>query len=91
MSNEQRMMRLLTANPATLAKVDAVLNGTDSKPTRDEDIRLCTYTEAAKRLGLSRPTVYRLAKMGRLETVSLNGTSRIRLKSVIDFANGANG
>ena len=91
MSNEQRMMRLLTANAATLAKVDAVLNGTDGKPGKaDDDCRLVTYTEAAKRLNLSRPTVYRLAKAGRLEIVPLDGVSRIRLKSVIDFANGAN-
>jgi excisionase family DNA binding protein len=89
MSERERMMKLLAANPATLATVDAVLNGTDSKPTRDEDVRLCTYTEAAKRLGLSRPTVYRLAKMGRLETVSLNGTSRILMRSVFAFANGS--
>ena len=91
MSNEQRMMRLLTANPQTLAKVDAVLNGTDGKPGKaDDDVRLVTFSEAAKRLNLSRPTVYRLAKAGRLETVPLDGVNRIRLKSVIDFANGAN-
>lgn len=90
MSNEQRMMRLLTANPQTLAKVDAVLNGTDGRSVKaDDDCRLVTYTEAAKRLNLSRPTVYRLAKAGRLEVVPLDGVNRIRLKSVIDFANGA--
>ena len=56
----------------------------------DDDLRLVTYTEAAKRLNLSRPTVYRLAKAGRLDVVPLDGVNRIRLKSVIDFANGAN-
>ena len=56
----------------------------------DTDVRLVTYTEAAARLNLSRPTVYRLAKLGRLEIVPLDGVNRIRLKSVIDFANGAN-
>lgn len=91
MSNEQRMMRLLTANPQTLAKVDAVLNGTDGKPGKtDDDCRLITYTEAARRLNLSRPTIYRLAKARRLEVVPLDGVNRIRLASVIDFANGAN-
>ena len=29
MSERERMMKLLAANPATLAKVDSVLNGTD--------------------------------------------------------------
>ena len=85
------MMKLLAANPQTLAKVDAVLNGTDGKPGRvDDDLRLVTYTEAAKRLNVSRPTVYRLVKLGRIQTVALDGTSRIRLKSVVDFANCAN-
>ena len=51
------------------------------------NILVMTYTEAAKRLNLSRPTVYRLAKAGRLEVVPLDGVNRIRLKSVIDFAN----
>ena len=92
MSNNDRMMRLLTANPATLAKIDAVLSGTDGGAAKDDDdVRLCTHTEAARRLNISRPTVYRLVKLGRLETVPLGGTNRIRLKSVIDFANGANG
>lgn len=90
MSERERMMKLLAANPATLAKVDAVLNGTDGKPGRgDDDCRLVTYTEAAKRLNLSRVTVYRLVKLGRLDVVPLDGVNRIRLKSVIDFANGA--
>ncbi len=89
MSERERMMKLLAANPQTLAKVDAVLDGTDGKPDKaDADCRLVTFTEAAKRLNLSRPTVYRLAKAGRLEVVPLDGVNRIRLKSVIDFANG---
>ena len=91
MSNEQRMMRLLTANPATLAKIDAVLSGTDGEAAKADDLRLVTFTEAARRLNISRVTVYRLVKLGRLETVPLDGTNRIRLKSVVDFANGANG
>ena len=90
MNTNERLLRIATANPQTLAKIDAVLNGTDGKPNKaDADVRLCTYTEAAKRLNLSRPTVYRLAKAGRLEVVPLDGVNRIRLQSVIDFANGA--
>lgn len=58
----------------------------DTKP--DEDLRLVTSTEAAKRLNVSRPTVYRMVKRGRIETVTLDGVRRIRLQSLIDFANG---
>ena len=89
MSERERMMKLLAANPQTLAKVDAVLNGTDGGTKAEADCRLITFTEAAKRLNVSRPTVYRLAKAGRLEIVPLDGVNRIRLKSVVDFANGA--
>ena len=81
-------MRLMTASAATLAKVDAVLNGADGQAARaDEDCRLVTYTEAARRLNVSRPTVYRLARLGRIEIVPLDGVNRIRLKSVVNYAN----
>ena len=92
MSERERMMKLLAATPETLAKVDAVLDGRDGRAAKaDDDCRLVTYTEAARRLNLSRPTIYRLVKLGRLDAVPLSGeASRIRLKSVIDYANGAN-
>ena len=78
MSNEQRMMRLLTANPQTLAKVDAVLDGTDGGTAKaDPDCRTCTFAEASRRGGWSRPTTYRLVERGVLKTVELNGVRRI--------------
>ena len=91
MNERERLVKLLGANPATLAKIDAVLSGTDGEAAKADDLRLVTFTEAARRLNISRVTVYRLVKLGRLETVPLDGVNRIRLKSVIDFANGANG
>lgn len=87
MTINERIVKIATASPAMLAKVDAILNGTAKVNRADEDVRLITYSEAAKRLNLSRPTVYRLVKAGRLEVVPLDGVNRIRLKSVIDFAN----
>lgn len=89
MNANERLLKLATANPSVLAKVDAVLNGTDGRTAKaDDDCRLITYTEAAKRLNVSRPTVYRLAKVGRLDVVPLDGVNRIRLQSIVDFANG---
>ena len=90
MTNNERLLKLLTAPPATLARVDAVLEGKDGGTTAkaDEDVRLVTITEAAKRLCLSRPTVYRLIKLGRLDAVPLDGVKRIRLQSVCDYAAG---
>ncbi len=87
MTEKERMLKLLAASPATLAAVDAVLAGTGKKKA-DDDTRLVTYTEAAQRLNLSRPTIYRLVKNGRLESVALDGTRRIRLKSLVAFADG---
>lgn len=86
MSEKDRMMKLFAANPKTLARIDAILDGSDTTPTPvDVDCRTITFTEAARRMGISRPTVYRLAKAGRLEIVPLNGVNRIRLQSVFDY------
>ncbi len=84
LSVNERMLKIATANPAVLARVDAVLCGDTTAQKPEACLRLITYTEAAKRMGVSRPTVYRLAKAGRLEIVPLNGVNRIRLQSVVD-------
>ncbi len=89
MTEKERMLKLLAASPSVLAAVDAVLDGRDKGMEKaDDDTRLVTYSEAAQRLNLSRPTIYRLVKIGRLETVPLDGTRRIRLKSLVEFADG---
>lgn len=86
----ERLLKIATANPAVLARVDAILDGSDTTPTPVEvDCRTVTFTEAAKRMGVSRPTIYRLARAGRLEIVPLNGVNRIKLQSVFDYVNGA--
>ena len=84
MNANERLLKIATANPAVLARVDAILCGDTTAQKPEADVRLVTYTEAAKRMGVSRPTVYRLAKAGRLEIVPLNGVNRIRLQSVVD-------
>ena len=90
MNTNERLLKIATANPAVLARIDAVLDGTDGKPNKaDADVRLCTFTTAARMLGVSRPTIYRMARLGRLATVRLGGTNRILMRSVFDFANGA--
>ena len=79
----ERMQRILTANPPTLARIDSILTGEDTSPAPvDKENRLITYMDAARRTGLSRPTIYRLVKSGRLDAVPLNGVNRITLASV---------
>ncbi len=88
MTTNERLTKVLAANQKMLTKIDAVLDGQDGSPGKsDEDCRLITFTEAARRLNLSRPTIYRLVQMGRLEVVPLDGVNRIRLQSIVDFAN----
>jgi excisionase family DNA binding protein len=90
MSTDERMMKLLTADPATLAKVDAVLNGTASeKPADPGDRRLLTQTQAAEILGCSRMTIFRMVKDGRLDAVELRaGRLRIPSAALTELAKG---
>ena len=90
LSTNDRLLKLATADARTLARVDAVLTGDDTATAtfRDEDCRTVTFTDAAKRLGCSRPMVYALTKAGRLDVVAMNGVRRIRVQSITDFANG---
>lgn len=87
MDDKERLQKILTADKPTLARVDVVLNGgVEMRDGGDEDCRLVTFTEAARILNLSRPTVYRLVVKGRLDAVPLCGSRRIRLGSVRRFA-----
>ena len=89
LTTEERIRLIFAQPPKVLARIDAILQGQDSvSGTKEADLRLVTFTDAAKRTGLSRPTIYRLARAGRLEIVPLNGTNRVRLQSVVDFING---
>lgn len=89
MSTNERLLKLATADAATLARVDAVLNHADGAThAPDADCRLCTFTEAARLMKVSRPTIYRLVRAGRLDVVPLNGVCRILMRSIFDCVNG---
>lgn len=85
----ERMQRILSANEKTLARIDAVLEGTDTTTgERKTNTETCTYQDAARRLHISRPSVYRLAREGRLTVVPLCGVNRILVQSIEDLCNG---
>lgn len=92
MSEKERIMRLMTAGPKVLARIDDILAGKDGADDcaggGGECVRLLTLKDAAARLGLSRPTVYRLCMDGRLPYVQLsdNRGKRISVQAVADFA-----
>lgn len=89
MTNETRMLKLLTASPKMLAKVDQLLSGDESHTqSAIPDMRTCTLTEASRWLRVSRPTVYRLIKRGILRTVNLNGHPRVLVQSLADYTSG---
>jgi excisionase family DNA binding protein len=90
MSTDERMMKLLQADPGTLAKIDAVLNGTATEKTTDPgDRRLLTQTQTAAELGVSRMTVFRMIRDGRLPAVELRaGRLRIPSQALTFFASG---
>jgi len=77
MQTEERFKLLLTAPPDTLAAVDAALAG--KKPdTERPSLRLLRMGEAASETGLSRCTLWRAIKDGRLRAVEVRrGSHRI--------------
>ena len=89
LDTNQRILKIATADTKTLARIDSILTGEDTSPVPvEKENRLLTYTDAARRTGLSRPTIYRLALSGRLDVVELNGVNRITLASLNSFISG---
>ena len=89
MALEQLIQALLTATPVRRREVEAMLKGRSGAAARQEaDRRLVTISGAAKLLGVGRNTIYRLIKAGRLETVRLNGVSRIPMRSIDAMVDG---
>ncbi len=75
MSKEQLMMKLLTAQPEMLARVEALLENRQPETT-PSDRRLLTFGDAAGALSISRMTVYRMARDGRLPVVETRAGRR---------------
>ena len=83
MTTNERFLKLATATPEQCAQVDAILDGSASRQNGPQ-LRLLSVTDAAKMMDISRMTVYRLKKAGRLASVELpGGTERITLASVL--------
>ena len=92
MGTNERLAKLLAANPSQLAKIDAVLDGRDEtkdKETKDrEETRLVSISGAARLLSIGRNTAYRLIETGRLDVVDLNGGKRVTMRSIHQFLDG---
>ena len=86
MGTDERLAKLLKASPTTLEKIDAILDGRAHTDVAEIDLRTITLKDAATRLGVSRPTVYRLIRNRALETVLIGGYERVPLRSLIAYA-----
>jgi len=89
MQTEERFKLLLTATPGTLAAVDAVLVGKKSETEQPASLRLLKMGEAARETGLSRCTLWRSVKSGKLKPVEIRkGSYRISETELQRFVEG---
>lgn len=89
MTTEQRLSAILAANPGVLRRVDAILSGEIEGATEPTDRRLLTIQQTADALGVSRTTVWRLLRDGRLPCVELRkGSRRIPSAAITAFVKG---
>ena len=85
MTKEALIRKLLAATPAELNRLAAVLAG--ETPTEPTDRKLLSIRQTADALGVSRSTVWRLLRDGRLPFVELRpGRRRIPSVAVTEFA-----
>lgn len=81
------MGRLLTATPSELKKIEAVFTGEGA--TEPTDRRLLSIAQAAAALGISRTSIWRMLRDGRLPFVELRkGSRRIPSAAITAFVKG---
>jgi excisionase family DNA binding protein len=89
MTTEQRLSAILAANPGVLRRVDAILSGEIEGATDPGDRRLLSIAQAARALNLSRTTVWRLLRDGRLPFVELRkGSRRVPSEAITALVKG---
>lgn len=87
MTTEARFTKLLSATPDQLAKIDGVLDGKVSH--EPVSVKLFTLSGAARKLGVSRATVWRMVKGGSVRTVYIRDNARrIAESELIRIARG---
>jgi len=83
------MTLLLAASPDTLRRVDRILSGEIEGATDPGDRRLLSIQQAADALNVSRTTVWRLLRDGRLPFVELRkGSRRIPSEAITALVKG---
>jgi len=81
-------MNLLSATPEVLARVEAALIGREPQHER-ASVTLYTLSDAAKKLNVSRNSIYRMLAAGTLRTVELRpGCKRVPEAELVRLAKG---
>lgn len=90
MNSNERLLKILQASPEVQAEIDRILEGgVLARPQRQTGPLLCGMSLAAERLGVSRATLWRMIKAGRLGRVEvLPGSFRVRTADLEAFAAG---
>ena len=77
LTTEQRLGAILAATPDVLRHVDRILSGEPTEGTTDPgDRKLLSIQQTAAAMGVSRTTVWRLLRDGRLPFIELRPGSR---------------
>ncbi len=86
----ERLMRFLQATPEQQRAIDRILDGkADAEPEPRTGPLLLGMGSAAKYLGVSRGTLYRMIQAGKLERVEiLPGSSRVRREDIETIVEG---
>ena len=84
-SNDALIKGIFSASEETKSRLLLILQGEDV-PLRSDEPLLLTMGQAAKLMGLSRSSLWRLLKIGRLEKVQLYpGSFRIRKSDILSL------
>jgi len=88
-TSNERLIRFLSATVEQQAAIDRILEGKLAPEAQaPKGPLLMRVKDAAALLGVHRATIWRLVKAGRLETVELLGSLRVRRADVEGIAAG---
>ena len=91
MTKEDIIGKVLNANQEQLTTIANALGQKATPAQQDSDRKILSTAQASRVLGVSRATVWRLTKEGKLKTVETRmGRKRILSQSITDFISGAN-